>query len=247
MVKHLDENQTAVKTKTKTKRKTCRRTKKNINSKDKAKKMFPPIEQDHQQILFGDQYVPDMRYLPNIKLEPYFETAYYPTSSHSIDLNTTKFNLIDKNSFHTPCFDGYHTTTTNTNLLNLGREPSPTHLGPDTDQSLTPNLPCDTVVKPQKIAKKTRTRKSRNSSTCGKVRSRLSSDSGLPREKDRARVFNEAFEGLRKRIPSIPATKKLSKIEILRLAICYMSYLKFVTTDDPFLVSVDKESADQLS
>ena len=195
--------------------------------------MFPTFDTD-QQILYGDQYVPDMRYLPNIKMEPsYFETCY---PSSNIDLNSTKFSIFpDKHSFQTPLLDGYHTTTTNTNLLNLGREPSPNLLGHDADLPINPNLPLrDTDEKPQKIAKKTRTLKSRNSSTCGKARSRLSSDTGLPREKDRARQFNEAFEGLRKRIPSIPASKKLSKIEILRLAICYMAYLKFVTTDDPF-------------
>lgn len=54
----------------------------------------------------------------------------------------------------------------------------------------------------------------------------------VPKEKDRARLFNEAFDCLRKRIPSIPASKKLSKIEILRLAICYMSYLKFLLESD---------------
>ena len=35
-----------------------------------------------------------------------------------------------------------------------------------------------------------------------------------------------------RRIPSIPASKKLSKIEILRLAICYMSYLRFVASEE---------------
>jgi len=54
----------------------------------------------------------------------------------------------------------------------------------------------------------------------------------VAKEKDRARMFNEAFDCLRKRIPSIPASKKLSKIEILRLAICYMSYLKFLLEGD---------------
>ena len=50
----------------------------------------------------------------------------------------------------------------------------------------------------------------------------------ISKEKERAKLFNEAFDGLRQRIPSIPSTKKLSKIEILRLAICYMSYLNFL-------------------
>ena len=58
------------------------------------------------------------------------------------------------------------------------------------------------------------------------------SDSFIPKEKDRARLFNNAFEKLRKHIPSIPASKKLSKIEILRLAICYMTYLRFLIEFD---------------
>lgn len=62
--------------------------------------------------------------------------------------------------------------------------------------------------------------------------SRKSTEFMAPKEKDRARSFNEAFDCLRKRIPSIPASKKLSKIEILRLSICYMSYLKFVLEND---------------
>ncbi len=48
------------------------------------------------------------------------------------------------------------------------------------------------------------------------------------KEKERAKAFNSAFDQLRQSIPSLPKNKKLSKIEVLRLAICYMAYLQYV-------------------
>ncbi|XP_001951616.2 helix-loop-helix protein 1 [Acyrthosiphon pisum] len=45
------------------------------------------------------------------------------------------------------------------------------------------------------------------------------------RERVRVEAFNVAFGELRKLLPTIPPDKKLSKIEILRLAICYIMYL----------------------
>ncbi|GLD75497.1 helix-loop-helix protein 2-like protein [Lates japonicus] len=48
------------------------------------------------------------------------------------------------------------------------------------------------------------------------------------RERIRVVAFNVAFTELRKLLPTIPPDKKLSKIEILRLAICYISYLNHV-------------------
>lgn len=48
------------------------------------------------------------------------------------------------------------------------------------------------------------------------------------RERVRVEAFNYAFADLRKLLPTLPPDKKLSKIEILRLAICYISYLKHV-------------------
>ncbi|NWH78634.1 HEN1 protein, partial [Piaya cayana] len=45
------------------------------------------------------------------------------------------------------------------------------------------------------------------------------------RERIRVEAFNMAFAELRKLLPTLPPDKKLSKIEILRLAICYISYL----------------------
>lgn len=48
------------------------------------------------------------------------------------------------------------------------------------------------------------------------------------RERIRVEAFNVAFCELRKLLPTLPPDKKLSKIEILRLAICYISYLNHV-------------------
>lgn len=48
------------------------------------------------------------------------------------------------------------------------------------------------------------------------------------RERIRVVAFNVAFAELRKLLPTLPPDKKLSKIEILRLAICYITYLNHV-------------------
>lgn len=48
------------------------------------------------------------------------------------------------------------------------------------------------------------------------------------RERVRVVSFNVAFAELRKLLPTLPPDKRLSKIEILRLAICYISYLNHV-------------------
>ncbi|XP_014240740.1 helix-loop-helix protein 1-like [Cimex lectularius] len=48
------------------------------------------------------------------------------------------------------------------------------------------------------------------------------------RERVRVEAFNVAFSELRKLLPTLPPDKKLSKIEILKLAICYIAYLNHV-------------------
>lgn len=48
------------------------------------------------------------------------------------------------------------------------------------------------------------------------------------RERIRVEAFNAAFAALRQLLPTLPPDKKLSKIEILRLAICYIAYLNHV-------------------
>lgn len=48
------------------------------------------------------------------------------------------------------------------------------------------------------------------------------------RERIRVEAFNVAFGRLRQLLPTLPPDKKLSKIEVLRLAICYISYLDHV-------------------
>ncbi|KAI1719650.1 helix-loop-helix DNA-binding domain-containing protein [Ditylenchus destructor] len=45
------------------------------------------------------------------------------------------------------------------------------------------------------------------------------------RERIRVESFNRAFEQLRSYLPTFPVDRKLSKIEILRYTIAYISYL----------------------
>ncbi|ROT82941.1 helix loop helix protein 4C, isoform B [Penaeus vannamei] len=52
------------------------------------------------------------------------------------------------------------------------------------------------------------------------------------RERLRVEAFNVSFAQLRKLLPTLPPDKKLSKIEILRLAICYIAYLNHVLDVD---------------
>ncbi len=52
------------------------------------------------------------------------------------------------------------------------------------------------------------------------------------RERKRMQSINEAFEGLRAHIPTLPYEKRLSKVDTLRLAIGYISFLtELVQTD----------------
>ncbi|ELT97115.1 hypothetical protein CAPTEDRAFT_48001, partial [Capitella teleta] len=45
------------------------------------------------------------------------------------------------------------------------------------------------------------------------------------RERRRMRTINEAFEGLREKIPAVCHNKKLSKVDTLRMAIRYIQHL----------------------
>ena len=80
--------------------------------------------------------------------------------------------------------------------------------------------------KPTRAAK--RGRNIADESSDGEVSPKNFRNNSSIKEKDRAKAFNVAFDKLRQSIPSLPKNKKLSKIEVLRLAICYMAYLKYV-------------------
>lgn len=64
------------------------------------------------------------------------------------------------------------------------------------------------------------------------------------RERRRMQSINEAFEGLRSHIPTLPYEKRLSKVDTLRLAIGYISFLadmlnSSATSDGPFHSSLE--------
>lgn len=52
------------------------------------------------------------------------------------------------------------------------------------------------------------------------------------RERKRMQSINEAFEGLRHHIPTLPYEKRLSKVDTLRLAIGYIGFLTEIVNSD---------------
>lgn len=53
------------------------------------------------------------------------------------------------------------------------------------------------------------------------------------RERKRMQSINDAFEGLREHIPTLPYEKRLSKVDTLRLAIGYINFLaEIIDTED---------------
>ncbi|KAG7175208.1 Pancreas transcription factor 1 subunit alpha-like 1 [Homarus americanus] len=52
------------------------------------------------------------------------------------------------------------------------------------------------------------------------------------RERKRMQSINDAFEGLRAHIPTLPYEKRLSKVDTLRLAIGYISFLAELVASD---------------
>ncbi|XP_063806639.1 helix-loop-helix protein 2 [Pseudophryne corroboree] len=79
---------------------------------------------------------------------------------------------------------------------------------------------CGTPCLPPQLSREEKRRKRR---ATAKYRS-----AHATRERIRVEAFNVAFAELRGLLPTLPPDKKLSKIEILRLAICYISYLNHV-------------------
>lgn len=60
------------------------------------------------------------------------------------------------------------------------------------------------------------------------------------RERRRMQSINDAFEGLREHIPTLPYEKRLSKVDTLKLAIGYISFLAE-------LIKSDIENGDSVS
>lgn len=65
------------------------------------------------------------------------------------------------------------------------------------------------------------------------------------RERRRMQSINDAFEGLRSHIPTLPYEKRLSKVDTLRLAIGYINFLSELVQSDLPLRSASNESPSQ--
>ncbi|KAG7175210.1 Pancreas transcription factor 1 subunit alpha-like 2 [Homarus americanus] len=62
------------------------------------------------------------------------------------------------------------------------------------------------------------------------------------RERRRMASINDAFEGLRAHIPTMPYEKRLSKVDTLRLAIGYITFLSDMVETNPSLQAQDPAS-----
>ncbi|XP_074659445.1 pancreas transcription factor 1 subunit alpha-like [Tubulanus polymorphus] len=91
-------------------------------------------------------------------------------------------------------------------------------------QTSTSHDPGDT---PQPVGGKTRRRRRR----CPQQQVQQRQAANL-RERKRMLSINEAFEGLRAHIPTLPYEKRLSKVDTLRLAIGYISFLNELVQSD---------------
>ncbi|XP_043922026.1 pancreas transcription factor 1 subunit alpha [Protopterus annectens] len=65
------------------------------------------------------------------------------------------------------------------------------------------------------------------------------------RERRRMQSINDAFEGLRSHIPTLPYEKKLSKVDTLRLAIGYINFLSDLVQSDMPLRNSSNETCSQ--
>lgn len=66
------------------------------------------------------------------------------------------------------------------------------------------------------------------------------------RERKRMQSINEAFEGLRHHIPTLPYEKRLSKVDTLRLAIGYIGFLtEMISSDMSHSQALQPTSAEQ--
>ncbi|MEE6466898.1 hypothetical protein FKM82_007084 [Ascaphus truei] len=90
-------------------------------------------------------------------------------------------------------------------------------------------------------------------SSAMKRRRRLRSDTEMQqlrqaanvRERRRMQSINDAFEGLRTHIPTLPYEKRLSKVDTLRLAIGYINFLSELVQSDLPLRNPNSESSHQ--
>jgi nescient helix-loop-helix protein len=83
--------------------------------------------------------------------------------------------------------------------------------------------PATTTLQPSDLVGLTREERRRRRRATQKYRT-----AHATRERIRVEAFNVAFSDLRKLLPTLPPDKKLSKIEILKLALCYIAYLNHV-------------------
>lgn len=155
-----------------------------------------------------------------------------PSSNHSESCSSSSFSLLSFDptmaSQYAECKEDFvqHSTTIkqedsrekNIATTNHHHQAS----SPSSPSSLPPPIKRRNRTDPE-LAKLTREERRRRRRATTKYRL-----AHATRERIRVEAFNSAFSSLRLLLPTLPPDKKLSKIEILRLAICYIGYLNHV-------------------
>ncbi|KHJ48231.1 Helix-loop-helix DNA-binding domain protein [Trichuris suis] len=102
-------------------------------------------------------------------------------------------------------------------------------IGYDTQGAISPSVPEAYENHASHRARQVRRAKKRSSNIEVQLRQRHAANL---RERRRMQSINEAFDGLRHRIPTLPYEKRLSKVDTLKLAIGYIRFLQGVLTQD---------------
>lgn len=165
--------------------------------------------------------------LDSLSSPPYFDDDDFFTEQSSRDLDTEDFldEDVDFLSSHLQDFynrEGYGRAAPHDGDYDLGSL---------SFSSSSPTFSCTPDVSPQA---------GRHVGSLLKRRRRLRSEIEMQqlrqaanvRERRRMQSINDAFEGLRSHIPTLPYEKRLSKVDTLRLAIGYINFLAELVQSD---------------
>lgn len=160
--------------------------------------------------------------LHSLSSPPYFDEDEFFTDQSSRDgyLDTRDF-LDEDVDFLTSHLQEYYSRTEGDLDLSFSSSSSSYGCTPD----LSPRLGrSDPVLKRRRLRSEVELQQLRQAANV--------------RERRRMQSINEAFEGLRAHIPTLPYEKRLSKVDTLRLAIGYINFLsELVQSDLPITTS----------
>lgn len=153
---------------------------------------------------------------------PYFDEDEFFTDQSSRDGHLDTRDLLDEDvDFLTRHLQEYYSRTEGDLDLDLSSLSSSSDLSPRLGRS-------DPVLKRRRFRSEVELQQLRQAANV--------------RERRRMQSINEAFEGLRAHIPTLPYEKRLSKVDTLRLAIGYINFLSELVHSDVPITSASSDS-----